>query len=122
MSTRGIPSDARRQVFLDSLMSGTAAQLALSPGITVRGQNAATRPGLALQIVREALQPGQLQRALERRFEQALAFDGCYIYADAKDALVIWHALPATESLLYRALSRMLTLASLQALDTGSSG
>ncbi|RMT85893.1 hypothetical protein ALP39_01883 [Pseudomonas marginalis pv. marginalis] len=120
MSTQGILDDNQRQVFLESLVGGTAAHLTLGPGITVRAQNAAAQPGLALLVSREALQAGQLQQALERRFEQAVAFDGCFIYLDAQDALVIWHALPATTGALDRVLSRMLTLASLQALDTGS--
>ncbi|WP_300627578.1 transcriptional regulator [Pseudomonas sp.] len=113
--------DDQRQVFLDSLVSGTAAQLSLAPGIKVCALQAGNRQGLALLVAREAMQAGQLQRALELRFEQALAFDGCFVYLDAQDALVIWHALPATHSARNRILSRMLSLASLQALDSGSS-
>lgn len=112
--------DDQRQVFLDNLVSGSAAHLCLAPGITVRALNAGNRPGLALQVAREALQSGQLQRALERRFEQPLAFDGCFVYLDAQDALVIWHALPAIHSVRDRLLSRMLALANLRALDVGS--
>lgn len=62
---------------------------------------AGNRPGIALQA-------GQLQPVSERRFEQALAFDGCFVYLDAQYTLVIWHALPATHSTLDRILSRML--------------
>lgn len=109
--------DYKRQVFLESLVSGAAAHLSLAPGIKVCTLPAGNRPGLALQVAREALQAGQLQRALERRFEQAVAFDGCFIYLDAKGHLVIWHALPATNATLDRILSRMLSLANLQALD-----
>lgn len=109
--------DDQRQVFLDSLVSGTAAHLSLAPGIKVCTLQAGNRSGLALQVAREAMQAGQLQRALERRFEQALAFDGYFVYLDAQDALVIWHALPATNSALDSVLSRMLSLANLQALD-----
>jgi len=58
-----------------------------------------------------------LQQVLERRFEQALVFEGCFIYLDPQHALVIWHALPATANALDRILSRMLSLATLQALD-----
>jgi len=108
--------DDQRQAFLDNLVSGTATRLSLAPGIQVCALRAGNRPGIALQVAREALQTGQ-QRILERRFEQALAFDGCFIYLDAQDALVIWHALPATHSTLDRILSRMLSLANLQALD-----
>ncbi|WP_353631855.1 transcriptional regulator [Pseudomonas canadensis] len=109
--------DDRRQAFLDDLVSGTAAQLSLAPGVKVGALNAGNCPGLALHVAREALQAGQLQRVLKRRFEQALAFDGCFIYLDAQNSLVIWHALPATASTLDRILSRMLSLATLQALD-----
>ena len=116
---QGMPDD-RRQAFLDNLVSGTAAHLSLAPGIKVGALNAGNCPGLALHVAREALQAGQLQRVLERRFEQALAFDGCFIYLDAQNALVIWHALPALHSARDKVLSRMLTLANLQALDTGS--
>ena len=111
-------SDTQRQVFLDNLVSGAAAHLALAPGITACALHAGKRSGLALQVAREALQAGQLQRMLERRFEQAVVFDGCFIYLDAKGNLVIWHALPATNATLDRILSRMLSLATLQALDT----
>lgn len=109
--------DDQRQVFLDSLVSGNAAHLPLAPGIKVCALQVGTRPGLALQVACEAVQAGQLQRVLERRFEQALAFNGCFVYLDAQDALVIWHALPATNSALDSILSRMLSLANLQALD-----
>ncbi len=110
--------DDPRQAFFDNLVSGAAAHLPLASGIKVCVQRAGQRPGLALCIAREALQAGQLQRVLERRFEQAVAFDGCFIYLDPQHALVIWHALPATTSTLDRILSRMLSLATLQALDT----
>lgn len=113
--------DDQRQILLDNLVSGTAAHLPLAPGVTVCALSAGHRPGLALQIAREAVQAGQLQRVLERRFEQPLAFDGCFVYLDAQDTLVIWHALPPVNNALARVLSRMLTLANLQALDTGSS-
>ncbi|OIN48850.1 transcriptional regulator [Pseudomonas azotoformans] len=109
--------DDQRQVFLDNLVSGTAAHLSLAPGISACALQAGNRPGLALKIAREAVQAGQLQRVLERRFEQALAFDGCFIYVDDQDALVIWHALPTTHSTVDRVLSRLLSLANLQTLD-----
>ena len=121
MSTPGILDDHQRQVFLDNLVGGTAAHLTLGPGITVCAQNAGTQPGVALLVAREALQTGQLQQALERRFEQALAFDGCFIYLDAQNALVIWHALPAARNTLDKIFSRMLSLANLGALDAPSS-
>ncbi|MBC3300463.1 transcriptional regulator [Pseudomonas sp. SWRI18] len=111
----------QRQVFLDALMSGTAAHLPLAQGIKVCALHAGNRPGLALQVAREAVQAGQLQRVLERRFEQALAFDGCFVYLDAQHALVIWHAMPANTSELDRILSRMLSLANLQTLDSPTS-
>lgn len=111
----------QRQVFLDALVSGTAAHLPLAPGIKVCALHAGNRPGLALQVAREAVQAGQLQRVLERRFEQALAFDGCFVYLDAQHALVIWHAMPANTSELDRILSRMLSLANLQTLDSPTS-
>lgn len=109
--------DDQRQVLLENLVSGAAAHLSLAPGITVRALHAGQRPGLALHVAREALQTGQLQRVLERRFEQALAFDGCFAYVDANGALVIWHALPAAHGALDRTLSRMISLANLEALD-----
>jgi hypothetical protein len=108
----------QRQEFLDALVSGAAAHLSLAPGIKVCALQAGNRPGLALQVAREAVQPGQLQRVLERRFEQALAFDGCFVYLNAQHALVIWHAMPANNAELDRILSRMLSLANLHALDS----
>ena len=100
-----------------SLVGGSAAHLTLGPGVTASNMQAGTRQGLALHVAREALQASQLQNALERRFEQAVAFDGCFIYIDAQDALVIWHALPPQPNLLDRLLSRMLSLANLETLD-----
>ena len=113
--------DDQRKVFLDNLVSGTAAHLPLAPGIKVSALHAGDRPGLALQVAREALQTGQLQRVLELRCEHALAFDGCFVYLDAQYALVIWHALPAAHGALDRILSRLLSLADLSALDARAS-
>lgn len=109
--------DDQRHVLLENLVSGAAAHLSLAPGITVCALHAGQRPGLALHVSREALHTGQLQRVLERRFEQALAFDGCFAYLDTNGALVIWHALPAAHGALDRTLSRMISLANLEALD-----
>lgn len=119
MSTPGV-LDNKRKVFIENLVGGTPAHLTLGPGITMSGLRVGIRQGLALQVAQETVQTGQLQRALERRFEQAAAFDGCFVYLDTQNTLVIWHALPATNSALDRVLSRLLTLASLQALDTAS--
>jgi len=114
----GLPDDDHhRQVFLDNLVSGNDARLPLSPGITLLPIKAGSQRGMALQIAPEALQAGQVQHALERRFEHALAFDGCFIYLDAKGALVIWHALPAGGTGLNDTVSRMLSLVRLEALD-----
>ncbi|QJI27339.1 transcriptional regulator [Pseudomonas sp. ADAK18] len=115
----GLPDDdPHRQVFLDNLVGGNDAHLPLIPGIGLCPLKAGVQPGLALQIQPEALQTGQLERVLERRFEQALAFDGCFVYLDAKGALVIWHALVADTNRLNDIISRMLSLATLEALDT----
>lgn len=112
--------DGKRQVFLDSLVSGVATHQALAPGIKVCALHAGNRAGLALHVAREALQSGQLQRVLERRFEQALLYDGYFVYLDAQDAMVIWHALPPRNR-LETILGRMLSLANLSILDTRSS-
>ncbi|KRP74346.1 type III secretion system negative regulatory protein RspV [Pseudomonas paralactis] len=120
MSIQEIP-DQPRQVFLENLVSGAATHQVLACGIEVRVAHAGNRPGLALHVAREALQAGQLQRALQRRFEQAQVFDGCFIYLNNQDALVIWHALPTSHGDTGRILGRMLSLANLSALDPGSS-
>lgn len=121
MSLHGLPDDDRhRQVFLDDLVSGTAAHLPLAPGIKVCALHAGNRPGLALEVAREALQSGQLQQVLERRFEQAAAFEGCFVYLDAQGSLVIWQALPAQRDTLDKALSRMLSLANVDSLNRRS--
>ncbi|MCP1514417.1 transcriptional regulator [Pseudomonas rhodesiae] len=113
-------SGALRQAFLDNLVSGAAAHLPLAPGIKACALQGGKQPGLALYIAREALQPGQLQRVLERRFEYASLYEGCFAYLDAQHALVIWHALPAARHTLDTVLSRMLSLANLAALDSPS--
>lgn len=119
MNTLGLPDDDQhREVFLDSLLSGSAAQLPLGPGIQLCALHAGKRRGLALQVAREALHAGQVQRVLERRFEQAAAFEGCFVYLDAQGVLVIWHAVPTSRSALDRVLSRLLSLAKLDTLDT----
>ena len=112
-----VGDDLNRQAFLDGLVNGDAVHQQLCPGIKLCVLSAGTRQGLGLQIAREALQAGQLQRVLERRFEQAVAFEGCFAYLDAQGALVIWHALPAQPTALEQTLSRMLSLANLDALD-----
>lgn len=98
------------------MRSGVAAHLQLLPGIHCTLQ-AGTRQGLALHVAREALQTGQVQRALERRFEQALTYDDCFVYLDAQGNLVIWRSLPAQHDALESAISRLLSLANLDALD-----
>ncbi|MFC6336517.1 transcriptional regulator [Pseudomonas sp. CCM 7891] len=108
------------RLFQDTLVSGNDAHQVLSQGIQLRRLNAGAQTGLALQIAREVLQPGQLQRVLERRFEQALMFDGCFIYLDTQGALVIWHALPAQPldtDRLDVIIHRLLSLANLEALN-----
>ncbi|MFB3302679.1 transcriptional regulator [Pseudomonas sp. AMR01] len=118
MSTPDLPGDtSNRQAFLDALVNGDAVHLPLCQGIKLCAMKAGTRPGLSLMVAREALQAGQLQRVLERRFEQAVAFDGCFIYLDARGALVIWQALPEARTALEPMLSRLLSLANLDALD-----
>lgn len=120
MSMTQMPDD-QRPVLLNDLVSGAAAHLPLAPGIKVCTLQAGNRPGLALHVAREALQAGQLQRILQRRFEQAQVFEGCFVYLDAQGAMVIWHAQPTPPANLDRALGRMLSLAGLSALDPGSS-
>lgn len=118
MIAKQVPGDeGKRQAFVDSLESGEPALLPLCPGIQLCTLTLGTRQGLSLQIAREALQAGQLQRVLERRFEQAIAFAGCFPYLDSLGALVIWHALPASRSAREQAISRLLSLANLEALD-----
>ena len=107
----------KHQLFLDSLVSGNAAHQQLAPGIKMFALHAGHSPGFALDVAREALQAGQLQQVLERRFEQAAAFEGCFVYLDAQGSLVIWQALPAQRTDLDKALSRMFSLANLDALN-----
>lgn len=102
---------------MDDLVGGAVAHLPLAAGIKVCALHAGKRAGLALHIAREAVRAGQLQRMLVRRFEQALVFDGHYLFTDAKGDLVIWHALPTRDDTLDKILSRMLSLADLEALD-----
>jgi hypothetical protein len=121
MSAHGLPDDDRhRQVFLDNLVSGSAAHLQLAPGIKVLALHAGNRPGLALEVAREAVQAGQLQQVLERRFEQAALFEGCFAYLDAQGSLVIWQALPTQRGTVEKALSRMLSLANIDTLNRRS--
>lgn len=121
MSSHGLPDDDRhRQEFLDNLVSGSAAHLQLAPGIKACALHAGNRPGLALEVAREALQTGQLQHVLERRFEQAAVFEGCFVYLDAQGSLVIWQALPAQRGTVETALGRMLSLANIDTLNRRS--
>lgn len=114
----GLPdTDAPHQVPLDKLMSGDVAHHTLCPGISLCRLSAGQKPGLALQIAPEALQAGQVQRVLERRFVHAMVFDGCFVYLDAKGNLVIWHALVPNGQPLDDIVSRLLSLAKLETLD-----
>lgn len=121
MSVQKMP-DGQRQAFMDDLVSGANAHLPLAAGIKACARHAGKRAGLALHIAREALRAGQLQRMLARRFEQALVFDGHYLFTDAQGDLVIWHALPTRHDTLDKVLSRMLALAELEALDARATG
>ena len=117
----GLPNDLEhRRALLEDLVSGTAAHQPLYPGIELRRLQAGSQVGLALHINRRALQSGQLQRVLERRFEQALAYDGCYAFLDAEGALVIWHAVAPESNALDRILDQLLSLAKLDVLDRHS--
>ncbi|MCF5721598.1 transcriptional regulator [Pseudomonas syringae] len=102
---------------LDDLVSGTATHLALAKGVELRTQKAGGQLGLTLQINREALQAKQLQRVLERRFEQALTYDGCFVFSTLDDALVLWHRLEGSDRVVDKVLSRLLSLAGLESLD-----
>ncbi|TFF10217.1 transcriptional regulator [Pseudomonas sp. BCA14] len=107
----------RREAFCDAWVGGNGAHLSVGPGINICARATAAGPGLALQVTCDVLQSGQLQRVLERRFAQAAAFKGCFIYLDTMGNLVIWHALPTQRQALDETLSRLLSLASLEALD-----
>ncbi|TFY86935.1 transcriptional regulator [Pseudomonas kairouanensis] len=98
---------------LHDLVSGATTHLPLSKGIVLRMLNAGAQRGLALQINREALQARQVQRALERRFEQALAYDGCFVFSTADDALVLWHNIDPAGTAPEGVLDRLLSLAGL---------
>lgn len=85
MTPLGLPVDAERlRALLDDLVSGAAAHQPLSNGIDLRTLKAGAQLGLALQIAPQALQAGQLQRVMERRFEQAVAFEGCFVFLNDK--------------------------------------
>lgn len=102
---------------LDDLVSGATTHLPLSKGIGLRAMTAGAHLGLALQINREALQARQLERVLERRFEQALVYDGCYVFANADEALVLWHSVAPVDRSLEEIFNRLLSLAGLDAVD-----
>lgn len=104
-------------VDLDHLVSGATTHLPLARGIYLRTLKAGAQLGLALHINREALQASQVQRVLERRFEQALVYDGCYVLCNADDALVLWHSLEPADKPLEKILSRLLSLAGLAELE-----
>lgn len=104
-------------VELEHLVSGATTHLPLAKGVFLRTLQAGTQLGLALHINREALQARQVQRALERRFEQALVYDGCYVLCNADEALVLWHSLESADKPPEKVLSRLLSLAGLAALE-----
>ena len=118
MTPMEIPTDAEhRRVLLNDLVSGAATHLHLSKGIHLSALKAGEQLGLALQIAPRVLQAGQFQRVLERRFEQALAFEGCFVFSNAGGALILWHPVVSTDIPLDQILSRLLSLAELEALD-----
>lgn len=102
---------------LAPLVSGATTHLPLAKGIFLRTLKAGAQLGLALHINREALQARQVQRVLERRFEQAQVYDGCYVLSNADEALVLWHSLEPADKPLENILSRLLSLAGLSALE-----
>jgi len=116
MNTRS-SDDTHRGLFINTLVSGTNAHLLLQPGIKLGTSSIGKSRGLMLHIAREALQTGQLQSVLERRFESAVALSGCYIYLDGQNNLIIWHSMPQQAAAVDRVFSRLLWLAGLSALD-----
>lgn len=95
--------------------------LVLCAGVELRRSNAGTRGGLALCIKPEAQQTGQLQRLLQRRFEQAVAFDGCFVFVEPDGTLVIWQELTAAGAALGEVSRRLLSLAEFNELDSEGS-
>ena len=108
---------SHNQEFLQNLVSGRVAYHSLHPGIGLCRLNPGSQPGLALQIAPEALQAGQLDQVLKRRFAHAIGFDGCFVYLDGKGSLVIWHAWSPKGHSHDDIVSRLLSLARLEALD-----
>lgn len=102
---------------LNDLVGGATTHLPLSKGIDLRTLKAGTQLGLALQISREALQARQTQQVLERRFEQPLMYERCFVFSNHEDALVLWHSVEAVGMPPEQILSRLLSLAGLDALD-----
>ncbi|AZE92843.1 negative regulator of hrp expression HrpV [Pseudomonas orientalis] len=106
---------SRHRAFLNSLLGGSdAAHLQIAYGISAYAMRAGARRGLTVKLAREVLHPRQLQQALQRRFEQPIAFDGCFIYLDSPGNLLIWHVLPASQDALDRTLARLLSLVNLE--------
>lgn len=102
---------------LNDLVRGATPCLPLAKGINLRTLKAGAQLGLALQINLEALQARQVHCVLERRFEQALTYDGCFVFSNSDDGLVLWHSLVPADTPPEKLLSRLLSLAGLEALD-----
>ncbi|MHA6494946.1 type III secretion protein HrpV [Pseudomonas borbori] len=83
-----------KRAFQESVAAGMPAQWELAPGIEFCLRREPHSLGLALQVHSHVLQPNQLSRSLERRFEDPQLFDQYFLFIDPHRALVVWHALP----------------------------
>lgn len=83
-----------KSTFYASVAASQAAHWQVNPGVTFVSRCEYRTWGIALQIDRRALRPGQLDKSLVRRFERPHDFDEYYLFLDPSRDFVVWHAVP----------------------------
>lgn len=83
-----------KSMFYACVAAGQAACWQVDPGVTFVSRCEHRTWGIALQIDRRALRPGQLDRSLERRFNRPDVFDDYYLFLDPSRDFIVWHAVP----------------------------
>ena len=87
-----IEASSERGSFLASILAGQASRWSWGPGIDFTFNQESVGSGVALNIKRQFQPPGLYARALAKRFQEALSYEGCYLCLDSGETFIVWHA------------------------------
>lgn len=114
--TEQIEASADHNNFLAAVQAGQASRWNWAPGIDFTFSEERFGTGVALNIERQAQRPGLYDRALAKRFQEAMSYEGCYLCLDSRETFIVWHAVHEESydvNSLQRIINRLLDLAGL---------